>query len=69
MRKKEGYQQARSVHKDRPRVLLTAFASALLPTAAASLLDCVELFELDEHSKTDPTVDDLDGATEGVNIA
>ena len=46
-----------------------AFASALLPTAATSLLHCVELSELDEHSKTDPRIDDLHGADEGVNIA
>ena len=32
-------------------------------------LHCVELFEHDEHAKTDPTVDDFSDANEGVTIA
>ena len=40
-----------------------------MPTAAASLHRCVELFELDELSNMDTTVDDLEGASEGVHIA
>ena len=51
------------------RTSRVAFASALLPTAATSQLHCVELFELDEHLKTDPTVDDFYGANEGVTMA
>ena len=54
---------------DQIRRMIWPFASALLPTAATFLLHCVDFFVLDELSKADPTIADLDGTSEGVNIA
>ena len=47
-------------------MVVAGLASTSLQTAATSLRHCVELFEVVEHSKIDTTIEDLEGANEGV---